>query len=137
MRSLKEEYLPLEDKKSATFFKVTDVISKLGGSPLVQYSSLIYFDELEAEVSKLKHKWDREFDSLTNFSMEIIKAQAVDYVDLNNNISIIVNEAQEEIMEIENKIFEMKIKHEIIVPRLRDFITKWLEKQLVAVSKTN
>ena len=91
-----------------TFFKVTDVISKLGGSPLVQYSSLIYFDELEAEVSKLKHKWDREFDSLTNFYMKIIKAQVVDYVDLNNSISIIVNEAQEEIMEIENKIFEMQ-----------------------------
>ena len=74
MRFLKEKYLPLEDKKSATFFKVTDVIPKLGGSPLVQYSSLIYFDELEAKVSKLKDKWDGEFDNLTNFSMEIIKA---------------------------------------------------------------
>ena len=88
-------------------------------------------------MSKLKDKWVREFDNLSYFSKESIKTWKVDYVNLNNNILIKVNEALEEILEIEKEIFEMKIKHEIIVPPLWDLITEWLEKALVQVTKTN
>jgi hypothetical protein len=49
MKSLKEKCSPLEDKKSATFFKIIDAIVELGGPPLVQDSTLISFDELEVE----------------------------------------------------------------------------------------
>ena len=41
LRSLKETGSSLEDRKGATFFKVTDDISKLGGPPLVRDSTLI------------------------------------------------------------------------------------------------
>ena len=118
MKYLKEKCSPMEDMKSATFFKIIDAIAELGGPPLVQDSSLIFVDDMEAEVSKLKDKWAREFDKLSNFSEESIKTLTIDYVNLNNNISVIVNEAQEEIIEIEMEIFEMKIGHGIIVPPL-------------------
>lgn len=101
MKSLKKNCSPLKDKKSAMFFKFTNVIAELGGPPLVQDFALIYYDELEAEVSKLKDKWVGEFENLTNFSEEIIKEWILDCVNLNNNISIIVNEVSKEIMEIE------------------------------------
>ena len=119
------------------FFKITNAIVELGDPPLVWDSALIFVDGLEAEVSKLKDKWVREFDSLTDFSEESIKAWTIDYVNWNNNIPIIFNEAWEEIIEIENEIFEMNIKHEITIPPLQDFITEWLEKLLVAVAETN
>lgn len=60
----------------------------------------------------------------------------MDYGNLNNNISIIFCESQEEVIDIEKEIFEMKTKQEIIVSPLLDFISKWLEKQLMAFSET-
>ena len=56
---------------------------------------LISLDEIEDEVAKLKDKWAREFDNLTDFSEDKIKAWTMDYVNLNNNILIIVCESWE------------------------------------------
>lgn len=92
MKSLNEKCSPLEDKKSATFLNIIDAIVELGGPPLVKDSTLIYFDELEAEVSKFKDKWGGGFESMTNFFEESIKEWTIHYVNLNNNILIIVNE---------------------------------------------
>ena len=49
-------------------------------------------------MAKLKDKWD----GVTNFFEDNIKAWSIDYVNFNSNISIIVNEAWEDILEIEN-----------------------------------
>ena len=65
---------------------------------------------MEVEVSKLKDKWAKEFDNLKNFSKDNIRAWTVDYVNLNNNIFVIISEAQDEVTKIEKEIFEMKIK---------------------------
>ena len=82
MKSLKEKCSSLEDKKSATFFKIYDAIVELGGPHLVWYSMFISSYEFEFKVSKLKDKWDWEFDSLKNFSEDNIKAWIIYYVNL-------------------------------------------------------
>ena len=92
----------MEDSKTATFFKITDAIVELGGLALVWYSSLIYANDLESSMSKLKDKWVEEFDSMSKFSEERIKTWIIDYVNLNNNLLIIVTETREEILDIEN-----------------------------------
>ena len=63
--SLKKRCSPPEDITSATFFKIIDVIAELGGPPIMRNSTLIIVDNLEFEVSKLKYKQAREFDSLS------------------------------------------------------------------------
>lgn len=92
LRSLKEICSPLEDKKSAMFFKITYVIAELCGPPLVRDYPLIFANDQQVEVSKLKYKWEGEFDNLSYFSNENIKAWTVDYVYINSNTSIIINE---------------------------------------------
>ena len=81
----------MEDKRSATFFKITNAIAKLRGPSLVR-DALISTNDLEDEVSKLKDKWDKEFCSLSDLFEERNKAWTIYYVNVNNNISIIVNE---------------------------------------------
>lgn len=60
----------------------------------------------------------------------------MDYVNLNNTIYVRICEAHDGLIQVENKILEMKIKQEITVPPLRDLIFDWLDKQLVVVSQT-
>lgn len=55
LRSLSERCSPLDDRKSAAFFKFTDSISELGSPPIIKNSTLIYADDLES-MSNLKEK---------------------------------------------------------------------------------
>ena len=96
-KSLKEKWMLLEDRKSVTFFKVIDAIVELGGPLLVLDSILIFPDELEVEVSKLKDKCAKEFDNFSNLSEDSIWAWTVDYVNLKKNISVIIYEAHDEL----------------------------------------
>lgn len=91
---------------------------------------------MEAEVSKLKDKWAREFDNLFDFSKGNIRMWTMDYANLNNNIYVFICEVHDELIEIEKQIFEMKIKPEITIPPLWDFISNCLEKQLAMVVET-
>ena len=109
LRSLNKRYSPVEDRKSATFFKIIDAITELGGPTIIRNSTLIFVDDLEYEVSKLKDKWAREFDILSYFFEENIRTWVVNYVNLNNNIVNIVLKEKEEIIEIDKEMFEMNI----------------------------
>ena len=60
-------------------------------------------------------------------------AWTIDYVNLNNDMSISISKSHKNLIQLERDIFEMNIKQEINVPPLQDFISTWFEKQLVAV----
>ena len=53
--------------KTTMLFNVADVINELEGSSMIKGSTLISPNELEVELSKLKDKWVKEFDDLSNF----------------------------------------------------------------------
>ena len=110
MRSVSERCSPIEDIKSANSFNITNIIAELGSPSIIVNSTLIIVDDLEVELSKLKDKWVGEFGSLSNFFDENIRTWTVDYVNLYSIILNIVIKAREEIIEIEKKMFEMKIK---------------------------
>ena len=71
---------------------------------------LILPDELNVELSKIKHKWVGEFNDLSYFFEDIMHMWTIYYVNLNNNISISIFEAHGNLIEVEREIFEMKIK---------------------------
>ena len=52
-------------------------------------------------MSKLKDKRDKEFDGLIDFSEDNIIPWSMDYVNLNNNIFVIIYEARDEVIEIQ------------------------------------
>ena len=78
----------LEARKNAIFFKAFDAIAKLGGPSLIRDSMLISMNEMEIESSKLKDKWVGEFNDMSYFFEDNMWTWTIDYVNLNNNISI-------------------------------------------------
>lgn len=73
LRLLSERCSPLEDRKSATFFKVIDVIYELGGPPAIKNSTLIFVDNLEFEISKLKENGSNNLKTWYIFSRKIFR----------------------------------------------------------------
>ena len=52
-------------------------------------------------MSKLKDKWAKVFDNLLDFFDDNVWMWTIDYVNLKNNISVIICEAHDELIEIE------------------------------------
>lgn len=52
----------------------------------------------------------------------------VNYVNLNHNIFVNISKGHDDLLEIEIKVFQMKIKKEINVPLMQDYIHNWAEK---------
>ena len=73
---------------------------------------MIFPNKMEAEVSKLKDKWAREFNNLSYFSKDNIWASTVVYVNLNKNIYVILYESHDELIEIEKEILKWKLSKE-------------------------
>ena len=71
---------------------------------------------MDDELSKLKDKWTQEFNDLSYLSEHIMCMWTIDYINLNNNVYISIDEACENLIQLEREIFEMKIKQEIVVP---------------------
>ena len=136
LKTLQEKSTFLEDRKSVIFFKVFDVVNDLEGLALFKNSMFLSIDELETKLSKLGDKWDEEFYSLSDFSRDNMRTWTIDYLNLNHNISVSILEAHDDLLEIERDVFQMKIKKEIIVPSMRDFIHNLVEKQLAVVVET-
>ena len=49
----------------------------------------------------------------------------VSYLNINNDNTTIVSQSREELLDIE-ELFDMKVKQDINIPTLREYITKWL-----------
>lgn len=60
----------------------------------------------------------------------------VDYVNLNHNFYVSISKARDYLFEIEKEAFENKIKQQITVPPMWDYIFYRVEKQLIVVEET-
>ena len=58
------------------------------------------------------------------------------HTNKNEDIENILQKLFVDLREIENEIFNIKIKQEVIVAPLRDFIQEWLNTSIAKISKT-
>lgn len=56
---------------------------------------------MEVELSKLKDKWAEEFHNMSYYFKDNMQTWVMDYVSLNNNISINVNESHDDLIQFE------------------------------------
>lgn len=72
-------------------------MNELEGPPLVKESTFLSSDEFENELTKLRDKWDKKFDSLYDFSRDNMRTWIVDYVNLNHNVYVMISEAHDDL----------------------------------------
>lgn len=86
--SLKENATFLDDIKTAILFKAYDIVKELEGPPPVKDSTLLSYEELETDLSKLRDKWAEEFNSFSDLYGYNMCMWTIDYVNLNHFILI-------------------------------------------------
>jgi hypothetical protein len=90
-------------------------------------------EQLDTELGMIKASWESEFDDLTEFSEDEIKWWLVTFVNNNEDHLASIEQLHSEFKEIEEEIFSLRVKQDIIVPPMKEYIEEWLKKSLAQI----
>jgi hypothetical protein len=124
----------LRDKKSNLFLKLVDLTKELDGPNLLMDTMILSKETLMGQLNALKVTWENEFTETIDFSEEVEK-WLVWYINRNDEVDDMLHQSEMDLMEFENQLFEIKMKHEIIVAPLREYIKEWLKKALIRITE--
>ena len=98
---------------------------------LISSSILMTRQQFEEQIEGLKKASTKNFDSIVEFTYDDIDNQLVEYTNKNEDIENMLQKLSIYYKEIEGELFNIKVKQEVIVSPLRDYIKKWLKTNLL------
>jgi hypothetical protein len=116
------------------FLKDTYIVKELKGPPLIRDSTLLINDQMEVELSTLRITWGIEFDDLTNFSEDETRHWMVSFVNENEDQMFVAQQQGVEFKAVEDGLFVLRVKQDIIVALLQDYIEEWLKGALEEIT---
>jgi hypothetical protein len=104
---------------------------------LIVNSILQTRQQFEEHVEILKGLSTEKFNNMIEYTKHDIESWLVEYVNRNEDIEITLQQLSIDYREIEGTLFDIKVKQEVIVAPLRDYIEKWLESALIKITEDN
>jgi hypothetical protein len=89
--------------------------------------------QFEEQIEGLKKALAEKFDSIVEFTYDDIDSWLVEYTNKNEDIENTLQNLSIDYREIEDKLFNIKVKQEVIVAPLRDYIEEWLKKSIAKI----
>jgi hypothetical protein len=94
---------------------------------LILDSILMSKEQFEEKMELLKTASTERFNSLTEYSKLEVESWLVSYVNKNKYIEDTLHQLSIEFRDLENSLFDIKVRKEIIVAPMRDYIENWLK----------
>jgi hypothetical protein len=92
-------------------------------------------EQFEEKMELLKSASGERFNSLTEYSELEIESWLVNYVNKNEDIEDTLHQLSIDFQDMENSLFDIKVRHEIIVAPMRDYIENWLKNALIKITE--
>jgi hypothetical protein len=89
----------------------------------------------EGQVEELKRASTEKFDTMIEFTHDDIDNWLVEYTNKNEDIENTLQNLSIDLREIEKELFNIKVKQEVIVAPLRDYIQEWLNNSIAKISE--
>jgi hypothetical protein len=104
---------------------------------LIVNSILQTRQQFEEHVEILKGLSAEKFNNMVEYTKHDIESWLVEYVNRNEDIEITLQQLSIDYREIESTLFDIKVKQEVTISPLRDYIEKWLESTLIKIIEEN
>jgi hypothetical protein len=101
----------------------------------ISNSMLMTRQNFEEQIEELKKTSAEKFDNMIEFTNDDIDSWLVEYTNKNEDIENILQNLSVDLREIERELFNVKIKQEVYVSSLRDFIQEWLNNSITKISE--
>jgi hypothetical protein len=101
----------------------------------ISNSMLMTRQNFKEQIEELKKTSAEKFDNMIEFTNDDIDSSLVEYTNKNEDIENILQNLSVDLREIERELFNVKIKQEVYVSSLRDFIQEWLNNSITKISE--
>jgi hypothetical protein len=124
----------INEKRGDAFLKALDIVRELQGPQILRNFGIITKEQLDKDLVVVKTSWADEFDSLVEFPEEELKCWLVTFVNENEDHLSTIDQLHVEFKEIEEDIFMLRVKKEITIPLIKEYINEWLKKLLQEIN---
>jgi hypothetical protein len=100
---------------------------------LISNSMIMSREKFEEQVENMKKSSAKKFDSMVEYTYDDIDNWLVEYTNKNEDIGTILQNLSIDHREIKSEFLSIKVKQEIIVFPLRDYIQEWLNKAITKI----
>ena len=140
LKGLISQLIDLSRRKSEAYLKIhdLDIVGTTIEVPNHKYlsnSMLMNRQDFEKKIEGLKRTSTKKFANMMEFTHDDIGSWLVECTNKNEDIENILQNLSIDLREIEKELFNIKIKQEVIVAPLRDFIQEWLNASIAKISK--
>ena len=99
----------------------------------ISNSMLMTRQNFEEKIEELKKTSTEKFDNMIEFTNDDIDSWLVEYTNKNEDIENILQNLSVDLREIERELFNVKIKQEVTIAPLREFILEWLNNSIARI----
>jgi hypothetical protein len=143
IKSLKEMLVDCDTisvKKGDLYLKLIelDLVGSTGDVEdphLILNSILMSKEKFEEKMDLLKTASAERFNNLTEYSKLEVESWLVSYVNKNEDIEDTLHQLSMDFRDMESSLFDIKVRQEIIVAPMRDYIENWLKKSLTKITE--
>jgi len=89
--------------------------------------------QFEEQIEGLKKASNENFDTMIEFTHDDIDSCLVEYTNKNEEIENTLQHLSIDYREIEHELFNIKVKQEVTIALLRDYIKKWLNDSIFKI----
>jgi hypothetical protein len=102
---------------------------------LISNSMLQTRQQFEESMEKLKKLSAEKFNSMIEYTEDDIDNWLVEYANRNEDIETTLQNISIDYREYENELFKIKVKQEVIVAPLRQYIEEWLKRAIIKITE--
>jgi len=124
-------------KRGDIFLKLIYLTKEINDTNLLMDTILKSKDKLLDQVEALKVAWASEFTNLIEFSKDEVERWLVRYINKNDYIKDTLHQLSIQLREMENELFEIKTKQEIMIASMQEYIEEWLRKYFVKITESD
>jgi hypothetical protein len=86
-------------------------------------------------VENLKKLSAEKFNSMIEYTVDDIDNCLVDFANRNEDIETTLQTISIDYREYENELFKIKVKQEVIVSSLQEYIEEWLKRDIIKITE--
>jgi hypothetical protein len=129
-------------KKEGLYKRLTemDLVGTTGevqDPKLILNSIFMTREQFQQEVEILKGLSAEKFNSIIEYNENEIEDWLVNYANKNEDIEDMLRQLSFDLRDLEGILFDIKIRHEINVAPMKDYIEEWLKGALIKITEEN
>jgi hypothetical protein len=130
----------LSVKKGELYFKLIELdlagtTGEVQDPKLILNSMLMTREQFEEHLEILKGVSTEKFNSMTEYTEHEVESWLVSYVNKNEDIEDTLHQLSIDLRDLESTLFDIKVRQEIIVAPMREYIENWLKQALIKITE--